>query len=53
MDNNAFHKLSYGLFVIGSVKDGKLNGQIANTVFQISSDPATWRLALTKRISQN
>ncbi|WP_276538493.1 rubredoxin [Dehalobacterium formicoaceticum] len=48
MDTKIFHKLSYGLYVIGSTKDGAMNGQIANTVFQISSDPATVAISINK-----
>jgi rubredoxin/flavin reductase (DIM6/NTAB) family NADH-FMN oxidoreductase RutF len=48
MDPKIFFKLSYGLYVIGSHKDGALNGQIANTVFQITNDPATVAVSLNK-----
>lgn len=48
MDPKIFFKLSYGLYVIGSHKEGALNGQIANTVFQISSEPATIAVSLNK-----
>ena len=41
MDNTALNKVGYGMYVIGSYKDGKLNAQIANTVFQITSEPPT------------
>ncbi len=36
---NAIRKLSYGMYIITSHLDDKINGQAANTVFQISSDP--------------
>lgn len=49
MDPKIFYKLSYGLYVIGSTKEGKFNGQIANTVFQISSEPATVAISLNKK----
>lgn len=49
IDTKAFHKISYGLYVIGSALDGKYNGQIANTVFQISSDPATIAISINKK----
>lgn len=49
IDTKAFHKLSYGLYVIGSVKEGLPNGQIANTVFQISSEPATIGISINKK----
>jgi len=49
MDPKAFYKLSYGLYIIASAKDGKFNGQIANTVFQISSQPATIAISINKQ----
>lgn len=49
MNNKAFRTLSYGLYVIGSVLDGKFNGQVANTVFQISSNPGTLALSINKQ----
>lgn len=49
MDLKIFHKVSYGLYVIGSIKEGKLNGQIANTVFQVSSEPATVAISINKK----
>lgn len=41
LDSKIFYKLSYGLYVITSKKADKINGQIANTAFQITSDPPT------------
>lgn len=49
IDTGAFRRLSYGLYVIGSTSEGRLNGQIANTVFQISSDPATVAISLNRK----
>ncbi len=48
MDSKIFRKISYGLYVIGSTKEGTFNGQIANTVFQISSEPATVAISINK-----
>jgi rubredoxin/flavin reductase (DIM6/NTAB) family NADH-FMN oxidoreductase RutF len=52
MDPKIFFKLSYGLYVVGSHKEGALkgalNGQIANTVFQITTEPATIAVSLNK-----
>ena len=39
MNPIAFFKLSYGLYVVSSIKKGKLNGQIANAIIQITADP--------------
>lgn len=49
IDNKAFFKLSYGLYVVSSVKGGKMNAQIANTVFQISSDPLMVAVSINKQ----
>lgn len=49
MDNKAMYKLSYGLYIVGSAWDGKVNAQIANTVFQINSDPVTVAVSLNNR----
>ena len=32
-------KVSYGLYVVSSVAGERINGQVCNTVFQITSDP--------------
>jgi flavin reductase (DIM6/NTAB) family NADH-FMN oxidoreductase RutF/rubredoxin len=49
MNKSAFHKLSYGLYVITSGEVGKFNGQIANTVFQVTSDPPTVAVSINKK----
>lgn len=41
MDAKALHKISYGMYVVSSKRDGKFNGQIANTVFQTTAEPPT------------
>jgi flavin reductase (DIM6/NTAB) family NADH-FMN oxidoreductase RutF/rubredoxin len=43
------HKLSYGLYVVTSRKGDKLNGQIANTVFQITSEPPTIGISINRK----
>ncbi|MFC1976715.1 hypothetical protein ACFLWS_00375 [Chloroflexota bacterium] len=37
MNRETLHKLGYGLYVVSSRKGDRLNGQIANIVFQITS----------------
>ncbi len=37
------------MYIIGSKKDEKINGQIANTVFQISSEPPTVAVSINKQ----
>ncbi len=48
MDRVALQKCSYGMYVICSIRDGKMNGQIANTVFQVTSDPPRVSVTLNK-----
>ncbi len=40
MKYKAFHKLSYGLYVIATEFEGKKAGYIGNTAFQVTSSPA-------------
>jgi len=49
MDQKTFHKISYGLYVVSSKKESKLNGQIANTVFQVTSEPPTIAISINKQ----
>ncbi len=39
MDKKALHSLSYGLYVVSSTLGNQDNGQIANAVFQVTSEP--------------
>ena len=50
-DQTALFKLSYGMYAVGSFFDGRMNAQIANTLFQVSANPRFWPCALTKKIS--
>ena len=49
MNLNALRKISYGMYIVGSHKGEKLNGQIANTVFQITSEPPTVAVSINKQ----
>jgi len=48
MNTEALYKLSYGVYVVCSKKGNRLNGQIANTVFQITSEPPTIAVSINK-----
>jgi len=48
MDLKALYKLGYGLYIVSSNKGKKLNGQVANTVFQITSQPPTIAVSINK-----
>lgn len=45
---NALFKVQYGLFVVGSHKEEKINAQICNTVFQITSSPIQVAVGINK-----
>lgn len=49
MNLDALTKLSYGLYIVSSKKDDKINGQIANTVFQITAEPIQIAIAINKQ----
>ena len=49
MNLKALRKVSYGMYVVTSHLDGRLNGQIANTVFQVTSEPATIAVSINKQ----
>jgi flavin reductase (DIM6/NTAB) family NADH-FMN oxidoreductase RutF/rubredoxin len=49
MNLKALHNLSYGLYVVASQKQGKLNAQIANTVVQVTSEPPTISVCINKQ----
>jgi len=48
MDTKGLYKISYGVYVVTSGKI-KCNGQIANTVVQVSSQPPTITVAINKQ----
>jgi flavin reductase (DIM6/NTAB) family NADH-FMN oxidoreductase RutF/rubredoxin len=48
LNTKALYKLSYGIYIVTSIKGDKLNGQIANTVFQITSEPPTVAVSINK-----
>ncbi|MBP7733332.1 MAG: rubredoxin [Caldisericia bacterium] len=49
-DSKALWDISYGIYIIStSTTDGLSNGQIANTVFQVTSQPAQLAVAINKQ----
>jgi flavin reductase (DIM6/NTAB) family NADH-FMN oxidoreductase RutF/rubredoxin len=48
MDATALYSISYGLYVVCSGTGKRLNGQIANTVIQISAHPPTLSVCINK-----
>jgi flavin reductase (DIM6/NTAB) family NADH-FMN oxidoreductase RutF/rubredoxin len=49
MDTKALYKIGYGLYLVGARQGEKLNAQIANTVFQITSDPIMVAVSINKK----
>lgn len=49
MDSNILHNIGYGMYVAASYKGNILNGQIVNTVFQITSEPVTIAVSINKK----
>lgn len=49
MKLKAFHKLSYGLYIVASEFQGKKVGYIANTTFQVTSQPEQLAISCHKK----
>jgi len=49
MDKKALHKISYGMYVVSSKNRDKLNGQIANTVVQVTAEPPKLSVCINKK----
>lgn len=48
LDRKALRDVTYGMYVVTSRLDGKFNGQIANTVFQVCSEPPRIAVSINK-----
>ena len=48
MNVKALHKLGYGLYIVCSRKGKRLNGQVANTVIQVTSETPTIAVSINK-----
>ncbi len=48
MNRAALYKISYGLYIVTSGQDGKFNGQIANSMFQVTSNPGSVAISINK-----
>ena len=47
MDNKILRDLTYGVYVVGSVDGERKVGCIANSVMQITSNPASIAISIT------
>ncbi|MGD0276290.1 MAG: flavin reductase family protein, partial [Syntrophales bacterium] len=48
MNRKALHSISYGLYIVSSTNGERINGQIANSVFQVTSEPQTIAVSINK-----
>jgi len=48
MNENALYLINYGLYIVGSKDDLKINAQISNTVFQVTDKPNTIVISINK-----
>lgn len=48
VDGRALWTISYGMYVVTARAGGKANGQVANTVFQVTADPPRVAVAINK-----
>lgn len=48
MNIEAFYSLSYGMYIIGVANNGKKNGYIANTAFQVTATPEQLAISCNK-----
>ena len=48
LNPKALHKISYGLYIVASKKEDNFSGQICNTVFQVTSEPAKIVISVNK-----
>ncbi|MGQ9464479.1 MAG: flavin reductase family protein [bacterium] len=49
MNTKTLHKVSYGIYIVSSKAEDKLNGQIVNTVFQITAEPPQMGVSINKQ----
>jgi len=49
LDYKVFQEISYGLYVVTSVFEGRMNGQIVNTVLQVTSEPPRFAVIINKK----
>lgn len=48
MNIEAYFKVTYGLYVVSTCHENKLNGYVSNTVFQVTAEPARFAIACSK-----
>ncbi len=46
---NALFDMSYGLYIVSAAHGGRKNGQLTNTVFQVTAEPARMAVSVNKQ----
>lgn len=46
MNNKIFQKISYGMYIVSTMDDGRATGCVANSAMQITSSPATIAISI-------
>jgi ferric-chelate reductase [NAD(P)H] len=49
IDRSVFRDLSYGLYIVTSNYEGQMNGQVVNTVIQVTSEPPRIAVIVNKK----
>ncbi len=49
IERAVFRDLSYGLYIVTSINEGRLNGQVVNTVIQVTSEPPRVAVIINKK----
>ena len=49
VERGVFRDLSYGLYIVASMDEGRLNGQVVNTVIQVTSEPPRVAVIINKK----
>jgi len=49
VERGVFRDLSYGLYIVTSKDEGRMNGQVVNTVIQVTSEPPRVAVIINKK----
>jgi len=49
INRSVFRDLSYGLYIVTSMDEGRLNGQVINTLIQVTSEPPRVAIIINKK----
>ncbi len=49
VDRNVFREVSYGIYLVSSFDGSRKNGQIVNTVIQVTSDPPCFAVIINQK----